>query len=141
MRFSQKALGSYGAENQWKRAQLQLARDSKESRVESVNELAVSTTSSATTPTMPMRMADEVSSITMFYIFPMYDSDICVYLCFLRTWLAFVAYISQEKRWCCYSSCVDIQAHPQGATALQAVPATPEPAEVETELWLTTIFM
>ncbi|KAI0227997.1 hypothetical protein LSAT2_021485 [Lamellibrachia satsuma] len=34
----------------------QLVRDSKESRVESVDEPAVSTTSSATTPTMPTRM-------------------------------------------------------------------------------------
>ncbi|KAI0219190.1 hypothetical protein LSAT2_029211 [Lamellibrachia satsuma] len=47
---------SYGAEKRLKRAQLQLVRDSKESRVESVDEPAVSTTSSATTPTMPTRM-------------------------------------------------------------------------------------
>ena len=50
--------------NRLKRAQLQLVRDSKESRVESVDEPAVSTTSSATTPTMPTRMAGGVSSIT-----------------------------------------------------------------------------
>ena len=87
MLFSQKALGSYGAEKRWKFAQLQLARDSKEYRVESVDEPAVtSTTSSATTPAMPTRMVGGVSSITDVYIFPMYDSDIyvCVYLCFFQ---------------------------------------------------------
>ena len=76
-------------------------RDSKESHVESVNELGVSTTLSATMPMMQTRMAGGVSSIMdvlKTYIFPMYDSDICVYLCFLRTWLAFVTYISLEKR-------------------------------------------
>ncbi|KAI0238603.1 hypothetical protein LSAT2_010649 [Lamellibrachia satsuma] len=51
-----KRSASYGAEKRLKRAQLQLVRDSKESRVESVDEPAVSTTSSATTPTMPTRM-------------------------------------------------------------------------------------
>ena len=61
MLFSQKALGSYGAEKRWKCAHLQLARDSKESRVESVDEPAVSTTSSATTPAMPTRMTGGVS--------------------------------------------------------------------------------
>ena len=99
MLFSQKALGSYGAEKRWKFAHLQLALDSKESRVESVDEPAVSTTSSPTTPAMPMRMTGGVSSIMDVYIFLMYDSDIyvCIYV-FFRTWLAFVDYISLEKR-------------------------------------------